>query len=118
MTITNIPGIKEISGANKAYYRYSNYNGTITSWEILSQGREIDKEYVKTISQNEQFKKMHPDTKDTTIYRLFEINPFHFWRWGEYIFNWRYRLPYKNWKEIKKRRGYGELKYANSFQEF
>jgi hypothetical protein len=118
LIMINLPITKEFAGINRGYYRYSNLAGTLTRYEVLSQNRIISQEYVRDIGSSERFRNQYPGTNDTTIYRLFKINPLKFWRWGEYIFNWRYRLPYTDWKKIEARRGHGILKYSNSFQEF
>jgi hypothetical protein len=64
-----------------------------------------------------RFKQKYPNSGDTTLYRLFKKSPYKFWRWEEYLFNWRYRLPYKNWEDIRMIRGY-DLQYSNNFQGF
>lgn len=115
---TNWSGFKEISGINNNYYRYSNLSGTITKSETLWQGRVINKKTAFGKADWSNFKSQYPGSTDTLTYRLFKINPLKFWRWGEYIFNWRYRLPYADWEAIKRRRGYGELSNVKRFQSF
>lgn len=117
LVISNLTFFKELVGLNKNYYRYSNYDGTVTRHEIFSQSRTMSKYFVKNIARTKRFINKNPDKSDTVLFRLFEINPLKFWRWYEYLTNWRYRLPYANWKHIRKRRGY-DLKYANGLQEF
>lgn len=116
-TISNLNFFKELVGLNKAYYKYSNFRGTVTTWEIFSQCRTMEKENAYNFHKTYAFQKDNPGSTDTVLYRLFSINPLKFWTWYEYITNWRYRLPYANWKDIRKRRGY-DLKYANRLQEF
>jgi DNA modification methylase len=36
----------------------------------------------------------------------------------EYIFDWRYRLPYTDWEAIEKKRGFGYLKISKDCMEF
>ena len=115
---SNWSGFKEITAINKGYYRYSNLSGSMTTYEILSQDRLLAKESAFGKGDWSMLKSKYPGTTDTLTYRLFKINPLKFWRWYEYIFNWRYKLPYTDWDQIKKRRGYGNLKYANGLQEF
>jgi hypothetical protein len=55
--------------------------------------------------------------KSLKRHRLFSKNPLSFWRWASYFSDKRYELPYLNWDEVRKRRGY-DLKYATSFQDF
>jgi hypothetical protein len=110
--LSNIPAIKNIvSFIVDNHYRYSNYDGTFTFIEIKS--RDVSMMYRKTRVFNES----QPLKKDSTIYRIFNKNPLAFWRWAEYFYDKRYKLPYKSWKEIRKRRGY-DLKYSNSWQDF
>ena len=116
LCIINVTGVKEITAINRDYYKYSNYGGTYTIYEIPSQGRTFNG-VVKTCSFP-QFLQKYPGTHDTIVYRLFKINPLKFWRWYEYIFDWRYSLPYESWEAVVKRRGYGALHYSHGFQEF
>ncbi|MBS1578927.1 MAG: hypothetical protein JST29_04735 [Bacteroidetes bacterium] len=114
LLISNWQGFKNLSGLNDWYYRYSNISGTYTKMEIPIQGR------VYTRPPKGEFILNRPNfygcnlmpQSDTIVYRLFAINPLKFWRWGEYIFDWRYRLPYTDWEAIKKRRGFGYLKVS------
>ena len=117
LAFANFSGFKELTGINNDYYRYSNYSGTVTRHEIFYQGRFMSKEYPEEFWKTKEFERKYPKNTDTTLFRNFSINPLKFWRWGEYIFNWRYNLPYINWKEVRKRRGYN-LKYSDNFQEF
>lgn len=117
ITLVNFSGFKELTGINRDYYRYSNYSGTVTRHEIFYQSRIMSKEYVGQFWKTKEFKRIYPGNTDTVLYRNFAMNPLKFWRWGEYVFNWRYRLPYINWKEVRERRGY-DLEYSNNFQEF
>jgi hypothetical protein len=50
-----------------------------------------------------EFKKK--EKNDTTLYRLFNKNPFAFWRIKSFFTDPKYKLPYKNWKEIERKRG-------------
>lgn len=52
-------------------------------------------------SWHEYLKKGNVKSNDTTLYRLFPMNPFAFWRYYNY-FNPIYKLPYKNMEEIPK----------------
>lgn len=46
--------------------------------------------------------KEHPESLTDTFYRTFVINPLCFWRWGDYLFDERYTLPYKSKEDIRK----------------
>ncbi len=78
------------------YYRYSNFDGSNTSYEFKSWTFEMAK------SQHNDCLKQHPNQRDKNLYRLFSKNPLAFWRWRLYFFDERYDLPYKNWDEIEK----------------
>lgn len=118
LIFSNLTTFQELSGINKGYYRYSNLTGTITSQEIFRQGRVLKKEFAQGKRDLTELKKLHPEIKDFQLYRLFKMNPLKFWRWAEYIYDWRYRLPYASWEDIEKTRGYGDLEFGNGFQEF
>lgn len=116
--ISNITLFKEWLGLNDNFYKYSNADGTVTRYEIFYQGREMSKEYPKDIFKLSNFTNNYPNSTDTILYRLFKSNPLHFWRWGEYIFSWRFSLPYKNWDKIKLRRKQGFQVHQYSLTEF
>lgn len=84
---------------DERHYKYSNFNGTSTSYEFMSRDFQMMKRLHKTCSS------LHPERKDKRLYRVFNKNPFAFWRWRLYFFDERYKLPYKNWNEIEKMRG-------------
>ena len=83
---------------DEKHYRYSNYNGSFTFYEFMSRNFNMMK-YSHGICLNQQ-----SHLKDKQIYRLFTKNPLAFWRWRLYFFDERYKLPYKNWKEIEELR--------------
>ena len=120
LLITNWPLFKNVTGLNDWYYRYSNISGTYTKMEIPIQGRKYKKppkgEFILNRPNFYGCKEM--PQSDTIVYRLFAINPLKFWRWGEYIIDWRYRLPYTHWEAIRKKRGFGYLKISKDCMEF
>lgn len=120
LLLTNWPAFKNVTGLNDWYYRYSNFSGTFTTLEIPIQGRLYKRppngEFILNRPNFYGCRAMPPS--DTVVYRLFAINPLKFWRWGEYIFSWRYRLPYADWEAIKKRRGFDYLKISKDCMEF
>jgi hypothetical protein len=91
---------------SEGYYRYSNYNGSCTSEEPLYKGTGLSRP--KAIHQDCLI--AYPKQPDTNLYRLFAKNPLAFWRWRSYLFDERYELPYKSWKEIEKIRKEGKDK--------
>ncbi len=86
------------------YYRYSNYNGSLTFVEFMSRDFEMMKR------RHEGCLLSRPDLKDKQIYRLFTKNPLAFWRWRLYFFDKRYKLPYKHWDGIEKTRAKENVK--------
>ena len=119
LLITNSQLFKNLTGLNDWYYLYSNISGNITVMENPRKGRIFrkPKSGILPICKNVNKANELPHS-DTIIHRLFYINPLKFWRWGEYIFNWRYRLPYTDWEVIEKRRGFGYLKISKGCMEF
>jgi hypothetical protein len=89
---------------DERHYRYSNYNGSFTFYEFMSRDFEMMKRSHKGCLS------YRPSLKDKNVYRLFTKNPFAFWRWRLYFFDERYKLPYKSWEEIKKRREMEDIK--------
>ena len=122
LLISNWQGFKNLSGLNDWYYRYSNISGTFTVIEVPRQGIVYKEPPTKNFILDKAFlegcKAPRIPQSDTIVYRLFAINPLKFWRWGEYIFDWRYRLPYTDWEAIKKKRGFGYLKISKGCMEF
>ena len=84
---------------DQKHYRYSNYNGSSTFYEFMERDFEMAKRWHHGCLLQQ------PDLKDKKLYRLFSKNPLAFWRWRLYFFDERYKLPYKNWEEIEKKRG-------------
>lgn len=84
------------------HYSYSNASGTATFMEDFYKGRKIGK--------LEEFRVINPICivpgfeNDTLMYRLYAKNVLAFWRWKSYFTDYRYELPYADWKEIATRR--------------
>jgi hypothetical protein len=102
IVVSNIPPVNKFFGFffDQHHYRYSNGDGTWTVIENQFKGEHL--RFEKTIPKEILYEK-YPGA-DTIIYRLFWRNPLAFWRLGEYIYDKRYTIPYKSWKEIKKNR--------------
>ncbi|MGF1924837.1 MAG: hypothetical protein ACQUHE_11720 [Bacteroidia bacterium] len=98
--LTNVPPFTFLlrTFVDEGHYRYSNYNGSYTSYEFMS------RDFAMMKRNHRMCLKYQPELKDKKIYRLFSKNPFAFWRWGLYFFDERYKLPYKNWEDVKKKR--------------
>lgn len=82
---------------NDGYYRYCNYNGS----NIMVEG--VHKSYGLDLMKrhHQSWLNQNPQTPDKKLYRIFWKNPFTFWRWRSYFVDERYKLPYKDWDEIK-----------------
>ena len=111
--LTNLPPLKWLVSlvVDENHYCYSNNNGSFTFAEFKARDRAM------MYRRYTPFRETHPELPDTNLYRLFKRDLFCFWRWGEYFYDSRYKLPYKNWKGIKRKRGY-DLQYSNSWQDF
>lgn len=85
------------------HYRYTNYSGSFT---VSEKPFKVDRRYPQVIKGFHAFKDdKKPNSKDTILYRLFWRNPLAFWRWRGYFTEERYKLPYMDFDEVKKRRG-------------
>jgi hypothetical protein len=117
--ISNSWIFKTISGIDNDYYRYSNFSGLATFKEYPADRIYIDKNFLNgTNNRWGHYKTTFPkNSNDTILYRLFKKKPLKFWRWFEYANKWQYKLPYKDWQEIKKRRGEQYLR-NKQFQAF
>ena len=95
--LSNVPPFRDYFRVtvDERHYRYSNANGSFTFYEFMSRNFNMMK-YSHKVCLNQQ-----SHLKDKQVYRLFAKNPFAFWRWSLYLFDERYKLPYKNWKEIE-----------------
>lgn len=99
------------------YFKYSNYNGSFTTKEDVFKGdgyEGINNEFQNYLNDSLKTK----TKKEKVIYRLFYRNPLRFWLWKDYVFNERYRLPYKKWEEIREVRGYDIKGYWRDYQKF
>jgi hypothetical protein len=112
LLLANIPPVSYVFNlADEGHRQYSNANGSFTFTEF--KGHDI----AMMQRRMETFKERNPLSSDTMIYRIFSKNPLCFWRWKDYLFDERYKRPYRNWKEIKKSRG-AVLEYSTSLQDF
>ncbi len=115
MLLSNFPPIRYVFElfTNENHYKYSNGDGSLTKQEIPFKNSVYNLSPVVP----EKYKELYPNSTDTIMYRIFWKNPLEFWRWAEYYYDKRYTLPYKNWEEIKKRRGVNFQRNSN-FQNF
>ena len=91
--IINIPPIKFLFSSDDC--KYSNANGAFTFEEMNFNERNYEMGEYKF----QEFKKLNKN--DTILYRLCPINILYVWKYGDYLFNKKYRLPYKPWQEIE-----------------
>ena len=108
LVIVNIPPIKWLWGIDDC--RYSTDDGAFTFVEANLNGRDL----VMCNRKFEDFKIEHPN--NSVLYRLCAINGLCFWKYGDYLFSKKYRMPYKSWEDIDRRRG--ELVVHSEFQDF
>ena len=90
--------------------RYSNFNGSFTFEEMQFQSRDFD----MCLRKFNEFKKQNHT--DTVLYRLCKNNYLKFWKYHNYFFSEKFRLPYMSWTEIEARRG--PIENKSPFQDF
>jgi hypothetical protein len=108
LLLINIPPIKFLLGTDDC--QYSNADGSFTYDEMSFN----DRDFAMGIRRFDDFKVLHPG--DTILYRLCPRNPLYIWKYGDYLFSKKYRLPYRSWKEIESARGY--IVHRSNFQDF
>ncbi|MDO1449815.1 hypothetical protein Q0590_26285 [Rhodocytophaga aerolata] len=95
--ITNYTPIKGILELEKVYF-YSTFNGELQTAERPFKGCNYS--CVEMVLQ--EFKHNHPGASDTILYRTFKRNPLLIWRWHDYLFHPRYKLPYLHPEQVKR----------------
>lgn len=111
--LSNLPPLKPYFRffLDENHYRYSNETGSFTFVEFKAHD-------IKMMNRRfDRYKSTSPAAHDTIVYRLFKKNPLSFWRWSGYMFDSRYKLPYKSWDEIKKVRG-EDPRYTTNTRDF
>jgi hypothetical protein len=113
IVISNLPPIQSLFdlSIDQDLYKYSSCDGAVTFQEITYKNR--DYKIAELLYSDYMSKHKNIDCK---FYRLFQINPFAFWRWRYYLFDKRYRLEYKNWNNILKVRG--KITNKTGYQDF
>ncbi|HUS03762.1 MAG TPA: hypothetical protein VMY77_18610 [Chitinophagaceae bacterium] len=99
---------------DESHYKYGNATGT---WTFIENPKGTPFNLNNKILPREILINYPKLKNDSIIYRCFRKDPWAFWRWGEYLSDKRYLLPYKNSKKIISTRGYS-LKYSNNLQSF
>lgn len=102
--LINIPPIKYIFSLAEdgKYFRYNNNSGSFTFTEFKARDYEMMERRLQNF--------MKKGNSETTVYRLFGKSVWRVWRWGDYFFDDRYKLPYMSWEKISRSRGELELK--------
>lgn len=108
LCFANLPLMKLFLGSNDC--QFSNADGSFTFAEVNFKGAGY------TLCKEIFIEFKHRRLGDSTLYRLCPKKPFYFWNYGEYLFAEKYRLPYKPWSEIERRRG--AIRNKSGFQDF
>ena len=108
IVITNLPPIKLLLGADDC--KYCNKTGTFTFQEMNFGG------YDYGLCKNRFAEYKRQRGIDTILYRATSMNPLCFWKYGDYLFEQKYRLPYMSWKEVELIRG--PIRNKSGFQDF
>ncbi len=119
LLLSNIPPIYNILHLiiDEDHYCYSNGDGSMTCRDDIFKSAGMCK--FDSVSINKSlilYKNRFGKSVSTKFYRLFWRNPLCFWRWREYFTEERYKMPYRDWEEIKKIRG--ENFQKTNFQAF
>ncbi len=80
------------------YFTYSTAHGEFRSFEEPLKGPQF-KDMVNI--SFEYYKKCHPMSPDTILYRTFRKNAWEFWNWGLFISDDRFKLEYLSPESIK-----------------
>ena len=91
--ITNLPWPSDFleMWVDHNHYKYSNGDATwLFTENLFKDGRAP---FSRLLSYNPVAERRYPG-RDTIIYRNFTKNPLAFWRYGKYLFDQRYTLPY------------------------
>lgn len=96
LVVNYLPPIKGILDFGQTYH-YTTLHGEVQPWEMPSKQPDFN----GALRRFEFYKKQNPATSDTVLYRTFKRNPFIFWRWHEYMFHPRYKLPYLDPQSIQ-----------------
>lgn len=88
--------LKKIDGD---YFRYANADASFTSTEHI----DIYDPWISTSTAYFFVEETRPKAQNMEIFRLYQINPFCFWRWRYYL-NVSKNFSYKGWDTIEKDR--------------
>jgi hypothetical protein len=101
LLLSNIPPLQTVFKLffDQSLYHYSTKDGSAFFDENVFLGRVFKFKRVTVQEKRNRF----PEA-DTIIYRNFEVNPFAFWRYRDYLYDERYTLPYLPLDEADKQR--------------
>ena len=57
--------------------------------------------YERVVNDFTDYKRCHPTSPDTVLYRTFKLDPWQFWNWIDYYTNPRWKYPYLSPAEIE-----------------
>lgn len=108
LILVNIPACRLFRGGDDC--QYSNASGSFTFGETNIEGYD----YHLCVNRFNDFKKKN--NNDTILFRLTPMNLLCFWKYGEYIFDNKYHLPFKSWQSIENIRG--TITNKTGYQDF
>jgi hypothetical protein len=108
VVICNLPPFRLLFGGYDC--QFSNSDGSFTYTEMIFKMSDFSR--CQAMFADFKEKKLG----DTVLYRLCPMSVLHFWDYGFYLFSEKYRLPYRDWEEIKVRRKLGGRRTV--FQDF
>ncbi len=106
--VCNIPPLNFLLGTDNC--RYSNNTGSFTFAETNFGGYDYD----LCMNRFSDYKRLAKT--DTVLYRLTSMNPLCFWKYRDYLFDHKYRLPYRSWEAVEHIRGV--IRNKSGFQDF
>lgn len=86
--------------------QYSNGDGTFTFSEFTFKGKDfLTGQYLfNAFKESVRNNDSGYVGCDTTLYRIKKKEFYKFWHYGAYFFDEKYRVPYKDWDKISKKR--------------
>jgi hypothetical protein len=83
LVVNYVPPVKGLLDFGQKYYYTTLHEGALRRFEL--------------------YKQENPATTDTVLYRTFKRNPLLIWRWHDYLFHPRYKLPYIDPEQITRK---------------
>jgi hypothetical protein len=98
LVVNYVPPVKGLLDFGQKYY-YTTLHGEVQPWEMPSKQPNFE----GALRRFELYKQENPATTDTVLYRTFKRNPLLIWRWHDYLFHPRYKLPYIDPEQITRK---------------